>query len=546
MGLTQNRNNRRDLYAQEGLRYMPKLLSMLDQNPLSATYGCGDRQYWLYKQIDFPSGMYGEYALPLALVYCHPFPQNPFFKNEKIFDLIRAVITFQDHYGHRDGSVDDFFPYERALGACAFSLYTMAEAVRLMGMEDDRIISFLNRRARWIAKTDESGRLSNHHALAALALAVTAKISGEKNLYTASKKFRDRVLSWQTEEGWFLEYDGCDPGYDTFTISFLSYLRKLTEDDVLSAPLARAVHLAADLIWPDGSYGGEIGHRNSYHFLPHGFELLASELEPARFLSDLFLKTLENKTRSYLDENRTFCHYQYNYLQSWVDYGERTEKINWQQEQGLKIYKHAGLVRLRKSDTQLLMSSQKGGIFKVADSNGPLASDTGVVVREVGGKTGSMTMSNHPDVEVIEDNLERIGIRVRSDITGLPNQILPTPGKFIIFRILNLTLGRINADFFRRILQRLLIKPQGSWPISVLRTIYVLRGVIEVEDELISNSGEVKLSEIMSSTDLSAVFAASSNSWHGSRLFKWLDREEAVVEFNKFGRAKFKRIWRLD
>ena len=193
-----------------------------------------------------------------------------------------------------------------------------------------------------------------------------------------------------------------------------------------------------------------------------------------------------------MDENRTFCHYQYNYLQSWVDYGERTEKINWQQEQGLKIYKHAGLVRLRKSDRQLLMSSQKGGIFKVADSNGPLASDTGVVVREVGGKTGSMTMSNHPDVEVIEDNFERIGIRVKSDITGLPNQILPTPGKFIIFRILNLTLGRINADFFRRILQRLLIKSQGSWPISVLRTIYVLRGVIEVEDELISNSGEVK------------------------------------------------------
>ena len=239
-------------------------------------------------------------------------------------------------------------------------------------------------------------------------------------------------------------------------------------------------------------------------------------------------------------------HYQYNYLQSWIDYGERKEKINWQQEQGLKIYKDAGLVRLRQSGRQLLMSSQKGGIFKVADTDGPLASDTGVVVRETGGKTGSITMSKNPDVEVLEDSIERIGIRVKSDITGLPNQILPTPGKFIIFRILNLTLGRMNDDFFRRILQRLLIKPRKSWPISVSRTVYVLKRVIEVEDELISNSDDVKLSEIMSSTDLSAVFAASSNSWHGSRLFKWLDRKEAVIEFNKLGRAKFKRIWRLD
>ncbi|MEE2746005.1 MAG: hypothetical protein VX617_03885, partial [Pseudomonadota bacterium] len=313
----------RDLYAVEGLKYMPKLLSMVDQNPTSPTYGCGDRQYWLYKQIDFPSGMYGEFALPLALTYRYPHPSNPYYREPKIRQLALAVIRFQDRMSHRDGSADDFFPFERALGATAFSLYAMAEASHVLGVTDDDILAFIVRRAEWLARSSETGQLSNHHALAALGLAVANQLTGEPLFKHASLEFRDRVIKWQSDEGWFPEYDGFDPGYDTFTISFLAYLRLKMADDTLTEPLKRAVQLAANLVGPDGSYGGEIGSRNSYHYLPHGFELLASEFESALYMADQFLMSLENDRRSSLDENRTFCHYQYNYLQSWHDFADR-------------------------------------------------------------------------------------------------------------------------------------------------------------------------------------------------------------------------------
>ena len=59
----------RDLFAQEALAQIPKILTLLDRNIHSPTYGCFDRNFWHYKIIDFPSGMAQEFVLPLTLAY---------------------------------------------------------------------------------------------------------------------------------------------------------------------------------------------------------------------------------------------------------------------------------------------------------------------------------------------------------------------------------------------------------------------------------------------------------------------------------------------
>src|SRR3972149_6662368 len=59
----------RDLYAREALAYLPRTLCLLDRHPFHATYGCFDRNFWHYRTADFPSAMYQEAVLPLALVY---------------------------------------------------------------------------------------------------------------------------------------------------------------------------------------------------------------------------------------------------------------------------------------------------------------------------------------------------------------------------------------------------------------------------------------------------------------------------------------------
>ena len=58
----------RNLYLERALAAMPRLLGAIDRNPFRPTYGCFDRQYWHYRTSSFPSEMYQEGVLPLALV----------------------------------------------------------------------------------------------------------------------------------------------------------------------------------------------------------------------------------------------------------------------------------------------------------------------------------------------------------------------------------------------------------------------------------------------------------------------------------------------
>ena len=56
----------KDLFVREALAQIPKILTLLDRNPHSPTYGCFDRNFWHYKIIYFPSGMSQEFVYPLA------------------------------------------------------------------------------------------------------------------------------------------------------------------------------------------------------------------------------------------------------------------------------------------------------------------------------------------------------------------------------------------------------------------------------------------------------------------------------------------------
>ena len=537
--------NLRDTYAAEGLRYMPKLLSMVDQNPVSKTYGCGDRQYWLYKMTDFPSGMYGEFALPLALCFQKAFPGNTFKGQPRIKELSYAVMRYQAASAHKDGSGDDFYPFERAFGSTAFTLYCMAEAVRQLGSAEDDILDFIVRRSRWLMGANEAGRLSNHHALAALGLAVAHDVTGVKELGDASRRFRDRVLDWQTPEGWFPEYGGFDPGYDTFTISFLAHLRQLTGDDSLTRPLQKAVSLAANLVGPDGSYAGEAGNRNSYHFVPHGFEILAREFGEARYVADQALAAMQGGRRNYLEDNRTFCHYQYNFLQSWLDYSERSACPNWSPPEGAVHYPEGGLFKLKTGSNHAVIAIKKGGVIKVSGPDGPLVSDTGMVLVDSKGAASAPSIAGVEKFE-FEETGGNYEIQIETGFDKIPNTMLPSSAKFLVFRILNFTVGRWFPNFLRKTIQNLLINRKLPVPARLLRRIAVGTDTVTISDRIVRTKNNFSVSRILASTDLTTTFTASSNSWHASRLFAWTEYSDEVEAFNKEGSVEVSRTWRRD
>ena len=124
-------------------------------------------------------------------------------------------------------------------------------------------------------------------------------------------------------------------GYHTCTIDFLAkYLQKRSvrgeeaEHTVLQS-LIQAVDFSWYFMHPDGSYGGEYGSRNTYHFYPHGFELLAPHTEKAGQIADAFLKSADLDKRYHNDDDRMTAHYAYNFMQAWEDYNpKRPNSIN--------------------------------------------------------------------------------------------------------------------------------------------------------------------------------------------------------------------------
>ena len=139
----------RDLFAQEAIAQIPKLLTLLDRNPHSPTYGCFDRNFWHYKIIDFPSGMAQEFVWPLALAYDTDIPNNPFHRQPALRDWVEAGILYAARSAHPDGSCDDYFPYERAGGAAAFSLLAGVESYTLLGLNNPIALRLFRQRVRY-------------------------------------------------------------------------------------------------------------------------------------------------------------------------------------------------------------------------------------------------------------------------------------------------------------------------------------------------------------------------------------------------------------
>src|SRR5215210_797803 len=187
----------KEILAREALAQIPKILSLQDRNPHSATFGCFDRNFWHYKIIDFPSGMSQEFVWPLALVYTLPIAGNPYYHQSAIKEWIEAGMLYAARSAHADGSCDDYFPFEKAAGAAAFSLLASLESYALLNLHQPELLDFFTLRADWLANHHESGRLTNHQALIVLCLEKAGRLFESNRWDKLKAKRLKRVIEWQ-------------------------------------------------------------------------------------------------------------------------------------------------------------------------------------------------------------------------------------------------------------------------------------------------------------------------------------------------------------
>ena len=120
-------------YLEHALGQIPRILTCMDRNPLSTTFGCCDRSYWLEKTRDFPDAVRQFGVQALAIVYAHELPGNPYYQNENILYWIEAGLCYWAKIQHSDGSFDEFYPNERGwVGPTAFTTFSSVEAFKLV------------------------------------------------------------------------------------------------------------------------------------------------------------------------------------------------------------------------------------------------------------------------------------------------------------------------------------------------------------------------------------------------------------------------------
>ncbi|MBF0122204.1 MAG: hypothetical protein HQL21_02200 [Candidatus Omnitrophica bacterium] len=261
----------RTIFAQCGVSQVPRILGFIDQDSASSTYGCADRAYWHYKTIDFSNARFQEAALVLALAYLLPMESNRFYRKDLIKDWAMAAINFWAKSRHADGSTDESYPSERHFCSTAFSLYSVTEALVLLGEKPRQDFGVSG---TFLIRNDNSD-VANQEACAALALYNLSLVSGEETWKAAADVKIGKLLRMQTKDGSFLEYGGFDLGYDTITLSFLAGLYQKTSRADIKAAAERLIAKIQPFMDEDGYFSNEGMSRRTQFVYPYGFRIFA-------------------------------------------------------------------------------------------------------------------------------------------------------------------------------------------------------------------------------------------------------------------------------
>ena len=480
------------IYLQQSTNYIPRLLSWQDREPFSASYGCFDRTFWCWKFTDFAGARFQEGVYALSYLYRHPFENNRFHEHPQVLKWILAGMRFWRNLQYKDGSFDEAYPFERSLAATAFTSFYVGEGYLEVSQElstvaQDSLIKTFQKAGDWLCANDEKhGVLSNHLAVAAAALYTIYRITGEEKYENRTRHFIQRIYEHQSDEGWYEEYGGADPGYQTHGTFYLARIWQLNQDAELLESLRKSVSFLKYFIHPNRTLGGEYGSRNTEFYFPAGFEILATELPDAALIANFMRQSVAEQSAAGISAMDA-----YNFLPMLNNYlfaAENASKLDtngvlpWQQE-GEWAFPDAGLIVKSTPSYYAVVGVSKGGVLKIYYKKEPkLAfSDCGYWARTVKGDIISCQHLQRPAQFSVNGNM----VVITSDFVKV-NQKIFNPTLFMGFRLFSLTLGRYKkiAYWLKNLLVKVLVSRKKKSPLHLIRRISFEENDVHLEDQI--------------------------------------------------------------
>lgn len=291
-----------------------RVLTQMDRDPDSPSYGCFDRNFWHYKIRDFPSsilqqGVFTLEALRRGYISVGTTPRQ-------IEEWSVACINALARQVDRAGGVDEYFPFERSYPAAAFGLYCVARVLSDWQTDRPELLERinwdgLNRLTRHVANRIELEAINQYAAgVAGMALAhALPEILLSREVVTYHV---DRLLTSQHEEGWFNEYEGPDCGYLTVTLDALVDIFDATGYDRALKAIDRIVEFLAGLLGVDGELPWTLNSRNTDYVVPYGLVRTAARNATAAYLVQIFFADVDKPCHFIWSvDDRYHAHYVY-------------------------------------------------------------------------------------------------------------------------------------------------------------------------------------------------------------------------------------------
>lgn len=488
-----------NFFYKSAISSIPRILSNMNRNPLSASYGCMHRDYWMYKTSDFADAIRQFPTYSLSLIYKNRLNFHK-YDNENFLNLIIASLDFSFSIQHKDGSFDEFYPNERGwVGPTAFLTFSLIETINnIKSKISSEKFNFYKKKItlslNYIARGDfEGDNLANHHAMASLSLWKGYKLT--KN-YKFFKAYRKSIKHFLTNyhiknEGWSIEYDGIDPGYLSATISFFAKIYKDNKDVTLKKICLESIETLKYFFYPNYHFGGSTGSRNTQHIYTHGLAIFYQYSDTAKMLLNLSHIHLEKKTQISPEvmSDRYFGYRIPEYLETCLQIKSENIKLSkekfkknipYQQKNFIKFFKKANVKILNNENYYAIINLAKGGLIKYFDKRTKKCfQDSGLAILLENGKyltsqniNKSYTFSHKPGEEIISGNLNYANNEKSFNVF-----------KNILFRsfLLTLYIFPFMTNYFKHWIRSILIYNKKKTGVSFVKEIFYTKKNIIVK-----------------------------------------------------------------
>ena len=452
-------------FSKIALQSTHRALNLMDRDCFSKTFGCFDRYYWHFKTKDFPSSSYQMGVEFLSRLWNLPLKDHSFYKNPQLLKWIKAGIEYTCSIQHKDGSFDEWYPNERGwAGPTSYVIHSLINAYKQTesALDEDlkkKARDCFFRASQLLLKQKEGAKLTNHFALFLLSLYEISQVIPESGIESDFEDYFNQLESLFSKEGWSIEYDSVDFGYNLATLSFLARLHRIYPEPLLKKYAEKKFYFLSYFFYPDGAFGG-LGSRETGHLYPYALQYWAQSIDLARSIGDHLRekKSYENLAPSDQDD-----HYLFYRLSEYLEADEIKSEPETSGKATLpflskspfkKYFPESGFFVRKSSPFYFVANMKKGGCLRIYNTKTQkcLLKNQGWIVKL---KTKSqITNCWHSENNKIEITDNKISVSGKSVFF---NQKYFNSLNLIVFRLISMTAKSYKIAFILKKLVRWLL-----------------------------------------------------------------------------------------